>query len=119
MNDMPRVAMYWVQEPLFIINDTSEYEEYVVVGHCCESSDILTPKLYDAEILEPRKLKKAFIWDTLVIDWVWAYNSGMAIKNYNSFPESGELLLRENWEIVEIRKREQVEEIWRNEIDVF
>ena len=119
MNDMPRVAMYWVQEQLFIINDTSEYEEYVVVGHCCESSDILTPKLYDAEILEPRKLKKAFIWDTLVIDWVWAYNSGMAIKNYNSFPESGELLLRENWEIVEIRKREQVEEIWRNEIDVF
>ena len=50
---------------------------------------------------------------------MWAYNSGMAIKNYNSFPESGELLLRENWEIVEIRKREQVEEIWRNEIDVF
>jgi len=43
----------------------------------------------------------------------------MAIKNYNSFPESGELLLRENGEIIEIRKREAVEEIWRNEREVI
>jgi len=55
----------------------------------------------------------------LVIDGVGAYNASMAIKNYNSFPESGELLLRENGEIVEIRKRENIEEIWRNEIDVL
>ena len=119
MNDMPRVAMYGVQEPLFIINDSQEYRDYAVVGHCCESSDIITSKLYDAESIEVRSLKKAEIWDMLVIDGVGAYNASMAIKNYNSFPESGELLLRENGEIVEIRKRENIEEIWRNEIDVL
>lgn len=112
---MPRVAMYGVQEPLFVINDSQEYEDYVVVGHCCESSDILTPKLYDAESLEPRKLKKAHIEDILVVDGVGAYNSGMAMKNYNSFPESGEILFRENGEIVEIRTRQKLEDIWKNE----
>lgn len=40
----------------------------------------------------------------------------MSTKNYNSYPEAGELLIRENGEIVEIRAREKPEEIWRNEI---
>ena len=68
MNDMPRVAMYGVQEPLCIIPHPAspyareeQYEDYVVVGHCCESSDIITSKLYDAETIEPRKLRKASI----------------------------------------------------------
>lgn len=118
MNDMPRVAMYGVQEPLYIMNDSNEYEDYVVVGHCCESSDMITTKLYDAEMIEPRKLKKASIWDILVIDGVGAYNSGMAIKHYNSFPESGELLLREDGKIIEVRVRQEIEDIWKNEIEV-
>jgi diaminopimelate decarboxylase len=74
MNDMPRVAMYGIQEPLFIFpqnlsqlsptrrdETTKEYEDYVVVGHCCESSDIITAKLYDSEMIEPRSLSKASI----------------------------------------------------------
>ncbi len=119
MNDMPRVAMYGVQEPLFVMNNSSEYEDYVVVGHCCESADILTSKLYDQEVIEPRKLKKASHWDILVVDWVWAYNSAMSVKNYNSFPESGELLLKEDGTIVEIRSRQEIEDIWRNEKEVI
>lgn len=127
MNDMPRVAMYGVQEPLYIVPALTsplkqrerEYKEYAVIGHCCESSDLLTCALYNPEQIETRELPEAQIWDYLVIDGVWAYNSWMAIKNYNSFPESGELLLRENGEIVEIRKRETVEEIWRNEVEVI
>jgi hypothetical protein len=50
---------------------------------------------------------------------VGAYNSGMAIKHYNSFPESGELLLRENGEVVEIRTRQEVQDIWKNEKEVI
>jgi len=119
MNDMPRVAMYWVQEPLYIINNSEKTEDYVVVGHCCESSDIITCKLYDAEMIETRTLPKASIGDILVVDGVGWYNSGMAIKNYNSFPESGELLLRENGEVVEIRTRQEIEDIWKNEKDVI
>jgi len=78
MNDMPRVAIYGVQEPLFVVQNLStehlsptlscqereqatNMKKYAVVGHCCESSDILTSKLYDAESLEPRKLPEAQI----------------------------------------------------------
>ncbi len=132
MNDMPRVAMYGVQEPIFVVSDIArpvsstweqeletslvEMQDYVVVGHCCESSDILTSELYQPEILAPRTLNKASIGDILVVDGVGAYNSAMAIKNYNSFPESGEILITQNGEILEIRKRQWVEDMWKNEV---
>ena len=119
MNDMPRVPMYGIQEPIYIMNDSSETDDYVVVGHCCESSDILTCQLHDQEMIEPRTLKKPSIWDLVVVDWVWAYNSSMAMKHYNSFPESGELLLRTDGSIVEMRKREKPDEMWRNEVEVI
>jgi len=31
MNDMPRVPMYGIQEPIYIMNDSSETDDYVVV----------------------------------------------------------------------------------------
>jgi diaminopimelate decarboxylase len=119
MTEMPRVAMYWVQQPITVMNNSKEKEDYVVVWHCCESCDILTCKLYDQEVIETISLPKVSIWDTLVIDWTWAYNSSMSMKNYNSFPEAGELLIRSSWEIVEIRKRQKLEDIWKNEIEVI
>ena len=128
MTEMPRVPMYWVQEPIYVINKTPlpaspltgerSLEDYIMIWHCCESGDLLTCKLYEQETLENRKLNSANIWDLVVVDWVWAYNSSMSMKNYNSFPEAGEVMIRKNWEIQEIRKREKVEEIWRNEISV-
>gem|GEM_PF-6410149 len=42
----------------------------------------------------------------------------MSVKNYNSYPESAELLLRESGEIVEIRERQKVKDIWRNEKEI-
>ncbi len=119
MTEMPRVTMYWVQQPITIINDSTEKDEYVVVGHCCESGDILTTKLYDQEILEPVSLNTPSVWDVIVFDGTWAYNSSMSMKNYNSFPEAWEVLIKKSWEIVEIRKREKPEDVWRNEIEVI
>lgn len=119
MTEMPRVTMYWVQQPITILNDSIEKDEYVVVGHCCESGDILTTKLYDQEILETVKLSKASVWDIIVFDGTGAYNSSMSMKNYNSYPEAWEVLIRNSWEIVEIRKREKPEDVWRNEIEVI
>lgn len=118
MTEVTRPSMYWSQHPLFVINDSNEKEEYVVVGHCCESWDIWTPANWDPEGLLPRLLNKANIWDLFIIDSVWAYCSSMSTKNYNSFPEAWELLIRENWDIQEIRKRQNVEDIWKNEIEV-
>ncbi len=119
MTEMPRVTMYWVQQPIIVLNDKKETKKYVVVGHCCESGDILTSKLYDQEEIEPVMLKQVSIWDTIVFEWTWAYNSSMSMKNYNSFPEVWELLLRMDGSIVEIRKRAKDEEVWRNEIDII
>jgi diaminopimelate decarboxylase len=61
MTEMPRVPMYGVQQPIIVLNDSKEIQEYVVVGHCCESGDILTSKLYDSETIEPITLPKVNI----------------------------------------------------------
>jgi diaminopimelate decarboxylase len=116
---MPRTPMYGVQHPIVAINDSKVTGEYVIVWHCCESWDILTTKLYNQEIIEPILLPEVSIWDTIVIEWTWAYNASMSMKNYNSYPEAGELLIRENWDIVEIRKRQELNDIWKNEVMVI
>jgi diaminopimelate decarboxylase len=53
MTEMPRVSMYGVQQPIEILNGSQTQEKYVVIGHCCESGDLLTPKLYENETVEP------------------------------------------------------------------
>ena len=116
MTEMPRPSMYGIQQPITVINENKETKNYVVVGHCCESWDLLTPKLYNNETIEEVELAVASIWDTLVFDWVWAYSASMSMKNYNSFPEAGELMLLQNWDIKEIRKRQKSEDVWKNEI---
>lgn len=118
MTEITRPALYWSQHPIFVINDSRELDEYIVVWHCCESWDIFTPEIGDPEGLKNRSLNKANIWDILVIDWTWAYCSSMSIKNYNSYPTAWELLIKENWDIVEIKMKEKLEDIWRNEIIV-
>lgn len=119
MTEMPRVPMYGIQEPLHIHHVTSQpterKKEYVVVWHCCESWDLITCKLYEPEIIEPRALPECNIWDVMIIDWVWAYSSSMAMKHYNSFPEAAELLLTNEWKIKTIRKRQLLSDMWKNE----
>jgi diaminopimelate decarboxylase len=119
MTEMPRVPMYGVQQPIIAINSSKKLEKYVIVWHCCESGDILTSKLYDPEIIEPITFPEVSIWDTLVIEWTGAYNASMSMKNYNSYPEAGELLVRKNGEIVEIRKRQKLTDIWKNEVKII
>jgi len=118
MTEMPRVPMYGVQEPLYILNNSNSKTDYVVIGHCCESGDLLTCKLYEAEEIEPRTLNTASTGDLMVVDGVGAYNASMSMKNYNSFPEAGELMLRSDGSIVEIRSRQTLEQIYQNEISV-
>lgn len=119
MTELTRISLYWAQHPIIVVNNSDQREDYIVVWHCCESWDILTPAPWDPEWLKVRNLKKADIWDLVVIEWAWAYWSAMSTKNYNSYPEAWELLVRESWEIVEIRTIEKVEDIWRNEVSVI
>jgi diaminopimelate decarboxylase len=52
----------------------------------------------------------------LVIEGTGAYNSSMSMKNYNSYPEAGELMIMKDGTIQEIRKRQKISDIWKNEI---
>lgn len=93
MNDFLRSSMYGANHRIEILNDATEEQDYVVVGHNCETSDILTPIEDDPEGIAPRKLPKAAIGDILVIADTGAYCASMRARGYNSFPEAAETFL--------------------------
>lgn len=88
MTEILRPALYAAQHPIVVIprKETGEAVPYVVVGHCCESGDLLTPTPEDSGELGPRKLAKATIGDLCVVEGAGAYCSALSAKNYNSFP---------------------------------
>jgi len=123
MTDVLRPSLYGAIHPLTILpgsgnsNDVgSEMESVVVVGHCCESGDLMTPLAGEAEALGERLMRKAEIGDIVVMDGSGAYCAGMSTKNYNSFPEAPEVLVEGDGTAHLVRKRQPVEDIWENEI---
>lgn len=120
MTEVARPALYGAQHPIVIVPriKTNETGEYIVSGHCCESGDILTPTPGDSEALMPRKLLQAKIGDLAVIEGAGAYCAGMCTKNYNSYPEAAELLIRNNGKVHAIRKRQTIEQILENENNI-
>lgn len=120
MTELLRPSMYGAQHPMRVIahgRDGGPDElDYMVVGHCCESGDILTPAPGDPESLAPRRMTRAHIGDSLVIEGAGAYASGMAAKNYNAFPEAAEVLIDRDGEARLIRRRQSLEQALQNEI---
>ena len=111
MTDVLRPSLYGAIHPITVLPGSGKYEDIspklesvVVVGHCCESGDLMTPKPGQPEALDERLLNKAEIGDILIIDGCGAYCSGMNSKNYNSYPEAPEVLIDDK-EIYLIRKR--------------
>jgi diaminopimelate decarboxylase len=126
MTDVLRPSLYGAIHPITIFPGSgkaedvgSETESVVVVGHCCESGDLMTPKPGQPEDLAERLLRKAEINDILIMDGSGAYCSGMSTKHYNSFPEAPEVMVDESsGKSYLIRKRQPLEEIYKNELDV-
>eukprot|EP00594_Rhizosolenia_setigera_P003431 CAMPEP_0178943690 /NCGR_PEP_ID=MMETSP0789-20121207/2727_1 /TAXON_ID=3005 /ORGANISM="Rhizosolenia setigera, Strain CCMP 1694" /LENGTH=490 /DNA_ID=CAMNT_0020623313 /DNA_START=133 /DNA_END=1605 /DNA_ORIENTATION=+ len=124
MTDVLRPSLYGAIHPITILPGSghsedvgSEQESAVVVGHCCESGDLMTPLEGEPESLGERTLRKAEIGDIIVMDGSGAYCAGMSTKNYNSFPEAPELLVDEDkGEVHVIRKRQELEAIYSNEV---
>ncbi len=118
MTEILRPSLYAAQHPVILLprKPTGAAKPYVVVGHCCESGDLLTPSPADSGELAPRELPEAGIGDLCVIEGAGAYCSAMSAKNYNSFPEAAEVLLRESGELVLIRRRQTLEQIVQNEV---
>ncbi len=119
MSDILRPTLYAAQQPMTVVAVSEEpretAESVIVVGHCCESGDLLTPDPSDPGRLKERLLRRAEIGDLVVIDGAGAYCAAMPAKNYNSFPETPEVLLRESGEISLIRKRQTLDQILQNE----
>ncbi|MCC6144586.1 MAG: diaminopimelate decarboxylase [Candidatus Hydrogenedentes bacterium] len=119
MTEILRPSLYGAQHPIVVVpkSDTvRDIAHYLVVGHCCESGDILTPEPGNPEGLQMRTLQAAQVGDAVVIEGAGAYCSGMSAKNYNSFPEAAEVLLTASGEFKLIRKRQTLDQILANEI---
>lgn len=125
MTDVLRPSLYGAIHPMTIFPQSGqsddigkETEDVVVVGHCCESGDLMTPKPGQPEDLARRTLRKADIGDILILDGSGAYCAGMSAKNYNSFPEASEVMIDFDGKPHVIRNRQPVEQIYQNEVDV-
>jgi len=120
MTEVVRPSMYGAQHPIVVVPKVAELrgtKDYLVVGHCCESGDVLTPEPDNPEGLRTRQLTEARIGDALVIGGAGAYCAGMSSKNYNSFPEAPEVLLKEDGSFTLIRKRQTLSQIVANEVN--
>jgi len=123
MTELLRPSMYGAQHPLFVVphghelgDDPVDYVDYVVAGHCCETGDLLTTASGDPESLSPRRMVRAEIGDTLLIEGAGAYASGMSAKNYNSFPEAAEVMIDKAGEPRLIRRRQSLDQTLQNEV---
>jgi len=122
MTEILRPSLYGAQHPLRLVRAAAsppasqELATYVVVGHCCESGDVLTPAPGNPEALGPRSLPVAHVGDLLVIGGSGAYCAAMPAKNYNSFPEAAEAMLDQAGTPHLIRRRQTLEQMLANEI---
>lgn len=118
MTEVLRPSLYGAQHPIAVVPAQAGprgQREYLVVGHCCESGDVLTPEPGNPEGLQTRTLTEAHIGDAVVIGGSGAYCAGMAAKNYNSFPEAPEVLLDKTGQFHLIRQRQTLDQVLANE----
>jgi diaminopimelate decarboxylase len=120
MTEILRPSLYGSQHPvhLYPAQATADTRAYVIVGHCCESGDLISCAPGEPETLATRDLPAARPGDLCVIGGAGAYCSGMSTKNYNSFPEAPEVLLRRDGSVALIRRRQSLEQILQNELPV-
>jgi len=117
MTELLRPMIYGAKHPIRLLGkgeDTTE--NYVVVGNCCESGDIFTPKESNPDEIDSVQLPKAEIGDYIVVMGSGAYGISMSAKNYNSHPICAEVMLRSDRSHVLITQRQRLEEIWEREL---
>ena len=123
MTEVLRPSLYAAQHPLVTVSaatgkEPEGTEKYVVVGHCCESGDLMTPGPDDAEEIAERAMGEVERGDLLVVEGAGAYCAGMSGKNYNSFPEAPEVMRTAEGTFHVIRKKQSLEQIMANEVEL-
>jgi diaminopimelate decarboxylase len=117
MTEVTRPALYGAQHPIAVMSDASETADVIFSGPCCESGDILTPAPGDPEALAPRSVPRPKVGDLVIVGGAGAYCAAMSTINYNSYPQSPEVMLEPNGNLKLLRRRQRPEQVWENEID--
>ena len=117
MTEILRPSLYGAQHPAYLYQakPNDKKRDYVIVGHCCESGDLISCAPGEPETLATRNLPEATAGDLCVLGGAGAYCAGMSTKNYNSFPEAPEVLLKNDGRSSLIRRRQSLEQIIQNE----
>lgn len=115
-----RPSLYAAKHPLVVVSKEGVHSgktaDYVYVGHCCESGDLFTQAEGGGPIT--RITGEAKLGDYVVMEGAGAYCSSMSTKNYNSFPETAEVLVDSDGSFQLIRRRQNWEQIFQNEVTV-
>jgi diaminopimelate decarboxylase len=116
MPEVARPAMYGAQHPIDVLASGRPQADVVFVGPCCESGDILTPAPGDPEALGPRTVARPQIGDLVIVGGAGAYCAGMAMINYNSYPQAPEVMLEPDGTLRLLRRRQSLDQIVTNEV---
>lgn len=123
MTEILRPSLYGAQHPVFVIPSENRRNipprgevDYVIVGHCCESGDLISCAPGEPETLAARRFTAVETGDLCVIGGAGAYCSAMSAKNYNSFPEAAEVMICEDGSFRQIRFRQTLEQMIQNEV---
>jgi diaminopimelate decarboxylase len=116
MTEVTRPSLYGAQHPIDVFATGREPAEVVFVGPCCESGDILTPAPGDPEALGPRWVPRPEAGDLVVIGGAGAYCASMSTINYNSYPQSPEVMLEPDGTLRLLRERQSLDHMLANEI---
>ena len=117
MTELLRPMIYGAKHPVRILGKGEKTNtDYVVVGCCCESGDIFTPKEGEPEEIDTVSLPKAEAGDYLSIMGTGAYGIAMSAKNYNSRPICAEVMILSDGSDIIISRKQEMDEIWEREV---
>ncbi len=102
MADFMRPGMYGAYHYLTVLGKENNSKDYTydVTGSLCENND---------KFAIDRKLPKVEIWDYIVLHDAWAHGYAMGF-NYNAKLRAKELLLKENGEVIQIRRAQTLKD---------
>ena len=117
MTELLRPMLYGARHPIRLL-DRPEMATtpYVVVGTCCESGDIFTPKQGNPEEIDTVLLPEARRGDYVAVMGVGAYGSAMCARNYNSRPACAEVMIALDASHRLITRAQEPQEIWAREL---
>ncbi len=117
MTELLRPMIYGDRHPIRLLGKAGEADtRYVVVGTCCESGDLFTPRQGNAEEIDTVLLQEAKRGDLVAVLGAGAYGLAMSARNYNSRPACAEVMIRPNGSHQLITRREEPEEVWEREV---